>query len=375
MVPGAASSTWSAHHQQYDVLIFFTYLYAPTVLGIGDRAREEHPGPDRARRAGDPPGDLQGAVQHARGGRLQHRGRAPVPDDPLLDPRHRGRDGRLRRRPAAGQPVSARAAPARAAAPPTPATTEDDGRATRTMPSPTFRPHLAASRLGVPPPPPAPRPVPALRRAHRSRQGLRGADRVLQQLRAGRRRRVAGADGRQADAAARGAVRALRRPALGRERLLALEAATVVVVPVAVREPVAAGARVFAVGTPVLANARSEVLVDHCRKSNAGLYYADRDEFVRVPAAADRATIACAPRWAATAAPTSGELPLGRRSWASTRRCSRRLRRARGRRRQDRAGTGTGAIDRRRTSPAGFELPGSVRVSRGRRPPPLPLRH
>ena len=36
----------------------------------------------------------------------------------------------------------------------------------------------------------------------------------------------------------------------------------------------------FAVGTPMLANARSEVLVDHCQKSNAGLYYADRDEFV-----------------------------------------------------------------------------------------------
>ncbi len=35
----------------------------------------------------------------------------------------------------------------------------------------------------------------------------------------------------------------------------------------------------FAVGTPVLANARSEVLVEHCRESNAGLYYADRDEF------------------------------------------------------------------------------------------------
>jgi glycosyltransferase involved in cell wall biosynthesis len=33
------------------------------------------------------------------------------------------------------------------------------------------------------------------------------------------------------------------------------------------------------VGTPVLVNARSEVLVDHCRSSNAGLWYADRDEF------------------------------------------------------------------------------------------------
>ena len=36
----------------------------------------------------------------------------------------------------------------------------------------------------------------------------------------------------------------------------------------------------FAVGTPVLANARSEVLVDHCVRSNAGLFYADREEFV-----------------------------------------------------------------------------------------------
>jgi glycosyltransferase involved in cell wall biosynthesis len=32
--------------------------------------------------------------------------------------------------------------------------------------------------------------------------------------------------------------------------------------------------------TPVLANARSPVLLDHCRRSNAGLYYATADEFV-----------------------------------------------------------------------------------------------
>ena len=36
----------------------------------------------------------------------------------------------------------------------------------------------------------------------------------------------------------------------------------------------------MAVGTPVLANARSAVLVEHCVRSNGGLYYADRDEFV-----------------------------------------------------------------------------------------------
>ena len=33
-------------------------------------------------------------------------------------------------------------------------------------------------------------------------------------------------------------------------------------------------------GTPILCNARSEVLVDHCLRSNGGLFYADRDEFV-----------------------------------------------------------------------------------------------
>ena len=115
---------------------------------------------------------------------------------------------------------------------------------------------------------------------HRSGQGLRGAAAVLQRLPAGRRRRHAGADGRQADAAARGSVGALRRHAVrsragrgarsghgrGRARrryeslsLLALEA--------------------MAVGTPILVNGRSDVLVDHCRKSQAGLFYASADEF------------------------------------------------------------------------------------------------
>jgi glycosyltransferase involved in cell wall biosynthesis len=63
------------------------------------------------------------------------------------------------------------------------------------------------------------------------------------------------------------------------ERVQALEAATVVVVPSPYESLSLLALESFAVGTPVLANARSEVLVDHCRKSNAGLYYADRDEF------------------------------------------------------------------------------------------------
>jgi glycosyltransferase involved in cell wall biosynthesis len=63
------------------------------------------------------------------------------------------------------------------------------------------------------------------------------------------------------------------------ERLHALEAATVVVVPSPYESLSLLALESFAVGTPILANARSEVLVEHCHRSNAGLYYADRDEF------------------------------------------------------------------------------------------------
>jgi glycosyltransferase involved in cell wall biosynthesis len=63
------------------------------------------------------------------------------------------------------------------------------------------------------------------------------------------------------------------------ERMQALEAATVVVVPSPYESLSLLALEAFAMGTPVLANARSEVLVDHCHKSNAGLFYADRYEF------------------------------------------------------------------------------------------------
>jgi len=65
-----------------------------------------------------------------------------------------------------------------------------------------------------------------------------------------------------------------------RERLQALEAATVVAVPSPYESLSLLALEAFSVGTPILANARSEVLVDHCLRSNAGLFYADRDEFV-----------------------------------------------------------------------------------------------
>ncbi len=64
------------------------------------------------------------------------------------------------------------------------------------------------------------------------------------------------------------------------ERLHAIEAATVVVVPSPHESLSLLALEAFAVGTPVLANGRSEVLVDHCRRSHAGLYYEDGLEFV-----------------------------------------------------------------------------------------------
>jgi len=65
-----------------------------------------------------------------------------------------------------------------------------------------------------------------------------------------------------------------------RERLQALEAATIVVVPSPFESLSLLALEAMAVGTPVLCNARAEVLVDHCLKSNAGLFYSDREEFV-----------------------------------------------------------------------------------------------
>jgi glycosyltransferase involved in cell wall biosynthesis len=65
-----------------------------------------------------------------------------------------------------------------------------------------------------------------------------------------------------------------------RERLQALEAATVVVCPSPFESLSLLALEAMSVGTPILANARSAVLVEHCVRSNGGLYYGDRDEFV-----------------------------------------------------------------------------------------------
>ncbi|MGB7218950.1 MAG: glycosyltransferase family 4 protein [Vicinamibacterales bacterium] len=65
-----------------------------------------------------------------------------------------------------------------------------------------------------------------------------------------------------------------------RERLQALEAATVVVCPSPDDSLSLLALEALSVGTPILASARSAAVVEHCVKSNGGLYYADGDEFI-----------------------------------------------------------------------------------------------
>ena len=65
-----------------------------------------------------------------------------------------------------------------------------------------------------------------------------------------------------------------------RERMTAYEAADVTIAPASddlLAQPLLES---LAVGTPVLASARNPAAVEHCRKAGAGLYYANRDEFV-----------------------------------------------------------------------------------------------
>jgi glycosyltransferase involved in cell wall biosynthesis len=65
-----------------------------------------------------------------------------------------------------------------------------------------------------------------------------------------------------------------------RERMAAYEAADLTIAPSPDDLLAQAPLESFAVGTPVLASARNRAAVEHCRQSNAGLFYADREEFV-----------------------------------------------------------------------------------------------
>ena len=65
-----------------------------------------------------------------------------------------------------------------------------------------------------------------------------------------------------------------------RERMIAYEAASVTIAPASddlIAQPLLES---LAVGTPVLASARNAAAVEHCGRANAGLYYANREEFV-----------------------------------------------------------------------------------------------
>jgi len=65
-----------------------------------------------------------------------------------------------------------------------------------------------------------------------------------------------------------------------RERMVAYEAADLTVAPEPDDPAAITALESFAVGTPVLASARNAAAADYCRRANAGLYYATRDEFI-----------------------------------------------------------------------------------------------
>jgi glycosyltransferase involved in cell wall biosynthesis len=73
----------------------------------------------------------------------------------------------------------------------------------------------------------------------------------------------------------------LRMPGVlpDRERMIACEAADITLAPEPDDLLATAVLESFAVATPALVNARNAAAVDHCRRANAGLYYATREEF------------------------------------------------------------------------------------------------
>jgi len=63
------------------------------------------------------------------------------------------------------------------------------------------------------------------------------------------------------------------------EKLSAMASANAVVIPSRLESLSIVALEAFSVGTPVIVHAGSRVLVDHCRKANAGLYYNSYEEF------------------------------------------------------------------------------------------------
>jgi glycosyltransferase involved in cell wall biosynthesis len=271
------------NHHQYDVLIFFTYLYAPTVLGSRVAPHKSilvptaHDEPaihlDIYRDLFSLPAGLAYNTEVERRFLTTHFSIRAVEEETVgcgvdLPAAHPG----LRSRSGSGPADDQAAEPASSEPDEDEAPAEDD--------SPTFRPHLA--QRGT-----------TFRRRHRLHGPIvlyggridagKGCEELIEYFSSYVQ------EGGDATLALMG-VKLMPLPEepfirfAGRlsdqERLQALEAATVVAVPSPYESLSLLALESFAVGTPILANARSDVLVDHCHKSNAGLYYADRDEFM-----------------------------------------------------------------------------------------------
>lgn len=254
------------HHQQYDILIFFTYLYAPTVLGMKVAPHKSilvptaHDEPairlEIYKELFSLPAGIAYNTEVERRFLTTHFSMRAVEEETV----------------GCGVDLpQAQQYPRDPQDPPAPADEADD--------APTFRPHLA--KRGT-----------TFRRRHRLDGPIvlyggridpgKGCEELIEYFSA-----YIG-EGGDASLVLMG-VKLMPLPEepfirfAGRlsdqERTQALEAATVVVVPSPYESLSLLALESFAVGTPILANARSEVLVDHCQKSNAGLYYADRFEF------------------------------------------------------------------------------------------------
>jgi len=264
-------------HQQYDVLIFFTYLYAPTVLGLEIAPQRSilvttaHDEPaiklDIFKEVFKKPAALCYLTESER-----QFVEIQFPDRPLLEevvgvgvdlPQQQPYP-RMPERPADEEPAQASA----------------DAAAEDEAPAPEFPSHLLARGA-------------VFRRRHRLYGPIvlyggridpgKGCEELIQYF--GEYVK----DGGDATLALMG-VKLMSLPEdpsirfagllSDGERLQALEAATVVVCPSPYESLSLLALEALSVGTPVLANARSAVLVEHCVRSNGGLWYADRDEFV-----------------------------------------------------------------------------------------------
>ena len=290
------------NHRSYDVLVFFTYLYAPTVLGLKVAPQRSilvptaHDEPairlgiyrelfalpaaiayntetERSFLKGEFGTQARAEETVGCGVDLPATALIPIPERPSQPGRH-GRDGRGQDRGRRGDPGHPRSqAAVQDAAADTDAS--DDENALNT---PRFRSGPRGERF---------------RRRHRLYGNMalyggridpgKGCEELFEYFTAYREQ------GGDASLALMG-VKLMAIPEVpyvrfagqlsDDERAEALEAATVIVVPSPFESLSLLALESFAVGTPILANGRSDVLVDHCRLSNAGLYYETRDEFV-----------------------------------------------------------------------------------------------